>query len=190
MKVRVHVDGLSEMSRAMKKLGINISGQGDSRMALRALHDGARPIVQEAKRLAPVLEEKTERTRVSKKGKTVKYRGSKRRRRGAIRANITQHTSRIAYNTVLVRVRNRGYIFSAKGKDAAIHGSPTYWWLTEFGTVKSPPRPFMRPAFDKMKGVAVEKIKSSLKAGLEYYTKNPANVGLDSQKLSRRRGRA
>lgn len=187
MKTTVSVEGLSQLSAAMKKLGIQVAGK-DSRMVLRALHDGARPIVAEAKRLAPVLDESKVYTTTNAKGKKRTYKGTKNRRRGAIRSAITQHTSRELFNTVIVRVRTKGYIFGPGGnREAAKAGNPSYWWLVEFGTVKMKPMPFMRPAFDKMKFLAVQNIKNSLETGIQYYLANPANVGLDSQKLKRRR---
>lgn len=186
MKTSVQISGLRELQATMRKLGLNVSGKGDSRMVLRALHDGARPIVEEAKRLAPVLDEKTARTRTDGKGRERKYRGSAQRKRGAIKANIVQRTSKLVYNTVIINVRNRGYILNREGRNAARAGSPTYWWLVEFGTVNTRPQPFMRPAFDRMKGIAATTIKTSLAAGLDYYLANPANVPLDSQKPARR----
>lgn len=182
----MQIDGLQALQKNMRKLGLNVSGRGDSRMVLRALHDGARPIVAEAKRLAPVLDESTARTYTDAKGRQRKYKGSAQRKRAAIKSNIVQRTSKQQYNTVIINVRNRGYIFSREGRNAARAGSPTYWWLVEFGTVNTKPQPFMRPAFDRMKELAALKIKESLFRGLEHYTQNPANIALDSQKPARR----
>lgn len=187
MKTTVKIEGLRELQASMRKLGLNVSGRGDSRMVLRALHDGARPIVAEAKRLAPVLDESTARVYTDAKGRQRKFKGSAQRKRGAIKSNIVQHTAKTVHNTVIIRVRNRGYIFTREGRNAARTGSPSYWWLVEFGTVRQAARPFMRPAFDRMKAVAAATIKSSLIKGLEYYLANPANVPIDSQRISRRR---
>lgn len=187
MKASIQIDGLREILVRARKLKLDVSGRGDSRMVLRALHDGARPIVAEAKRLAPVLDERTTRVYTDSKGRSRKYRGSAQRKRGAIRANIVQHTAKTVYNTVIIRVRNRGYIFTREGRSAAAGGSPAYWWLVEFGTVNTRPQPFMRPAFDRMKEFAAATIKQSLIRGLDYYTLNPAEASLDSQPMRRAR---
>jgi len=154
-KMTLQIDGLRELDNALRALPVEIK-RGP--IIYRALHDGARPIVAEAKRLAPVLADEKE----------------KRRERGALRSGIVQHASKDFDFEVNVRVRNRGYIF-APGPDTRRNpkssrraGNPNYWWLVEFGTSKMAARPFLRPAFESRKLQAVEAIKTSLARGIKF----------------------
>jgi HK97 gp10 family phage protein len=164
VKSSMEIKGLKELMDALVKLPKEINKQ---KVVLRALHDGARPMVAEAKRLAPVLDETKTYTRVGAKGKQYKYRGTKYRKRGALRSAITQHTSRTEYNSVWVRVRSKSYIFGANKKGARV-GDPNYWWLVEFGTSKMAARPFMRPAFETKKRESALLIRESLARGIEF----------------------
>lgn len=44
-----------------------------------------------------------------------------------------------------------------------------YWRFVEFGTTKMPARPFMRPAFEKLKGDVVELIAKRIAARIKRY---------------------
>jgi HK97 gp10 family phage protein len=140
---------------------------------MRGLHDGAKVIRNEARRTAPVLKDATETITVtSKSGRQRSYQGTARRRKGALRAGIVEHTSRQEWGTVYVRVRSRGYIFGqnvTRGSriSSSLAGNPNYWWLVEFGTSHAPAQPFMRPAFESKKAEALRVIMGSLKRGLE-----------------------
>ncbi len=46
-----------------------------------------------------------------------------------------------------------------------------YWRLVEFGTVKMPARPFMRPAFESKKMQAVEAIKERIQKRIKRFEK-------------------
>lgn len=161
--VTMKIEGLKTLNARIvalqREFGVGQAQAG--KMVLRALHDAARPVTAEAKRLAPVLKDPF---------------NNPHRRPGELRAGIVQHTSRDEYGTVLVRVRNRGYIF-AEGPDTRRNpkssrraGNPNYWWLVEFGTSKMQAIPFMRPAFERMKFVALEAFRKSLARGVEVVT--------------------
>lgn len=150
----MEVKGLRELQQAMSALPRHVKRD---RMLMRALHDGARVIVAEAKRRAPVLQEP---------GK------NPHRVAGAIRSGITQHASRTEDFAVTIRVRNRGWIFSTRAtsrrpSNSRLAGNPNYWWLVEFGTSKMAARPFLRPAFEAKKFEAAQKIRDSLRRGIE-----------------------
>ncbi len=156
-KVTIELKGLRELDNALRALPVEIKR---APVIYRALHDGARVIAAEAKRLAPLLQDPNE----------------TRRERGALRSGITQQASRSRDFEVNIRVRNRGYIF-APGPDTRRNpkssqraGNPNYWWLLEFGTSKMAARPFLRPAFEARKAAAAEAIKASLAKGIAFLT--------------------
>lgn len=115
-----------------------------AKSALRAaVNAGAQVIKKEAKSLAPI-----DTGKLSKRAIYVQ-----RSRRGSSR-------SREEYK-VAVRLGKKD---QEKSRDAF------YWWYIEFGTKFLAARPFMRPAFEKMKFVAVEKIKAKLLEKLDKLT--------------------
>ena len=156
--VNFQVQGIKEMNARIAALQREFGSKSVPAGAwvMRALHDGARVIRDEAKRRAPVL-------RVP----------DPRRTAGELKNGIVEHASREQWNTVYVRVRTRGYIFGAgldsskNKKSSSRAGNPNYWWLVEFGTSKAPAQPFLRPAFESKKGEALNAIRNSLARGLD-----------------------
>ena len=51
---------------------------------------------------------------------------------------------------------------------------PFYWRFIEFGTSKMPAKPFLRPAFDAKKEVAIERIGEKLDERIQKYAKELA----------------
>jgi len=145
-----HVQGLSDLQRAMNELPKEIKRGG---IIIRALRSAGAIIRDAAKRNAPVLPISEE---------------NERRQSGAIRANIVSYVTTMYDNmiTAIIRVRSRGYIFENEGfrqrKDASLEGNPNYWWLQEFGTSTHRAQPFMRPAFEANKQAALSAIKEGL----------------------------
>lgn len=157
--------GVREVDRALRMM---LPEMERERFILRALHDGARPITDEAQRRAPVLQDDGKLRVLSRGGRSKPYYGTRYRVRGALKSGITQHTDRHHYSTVRVRVRNRGYIFGpgARNADAARAGNPNYWWLVHFGTSKQRANPFLYDAFEAKKGEALRNIQKSMLRGL------------------------
>ena len=154
-RITIAVEGLRELDNALAALPVEIKR---APIIYRALHDGARLIVAEAKRRAPLLSDPLE----------------QRRQRGALRSGIVEHVSREHDFEVNVRVRSRGYIFAPgpdtrrNPKSAQRAGNPNYWWLVEFGTSKMPAQPFLRPAFEAQKSAAANAIRDSLARGVRF----------------------
>jgi HK97 gp10 family phage protein len=152
--VSMKLEGLRDLNRALLALPQEVK---KGPILMRALHDGARIIRDEAKLRAPVLRDP---------GK------NPHRQSGALRAGIVEHASRTEDFTVVVRVRSRGYIFGAgpdtrkNGKSSRRAGNPNYWWLVEFGTSKMAARPFLRPAFEAKKFQAARAVRESLARGV------------------------
>lgn len=143
MKIAIKIKGLREIREAMQSLSRAL----ERRLLNRALLKGARLVRDEARRLAPVLREADPRRRAGVLQKAV-HAGAVRPERYAA--------------TVWVRVRplTRKQIatFKKKAKQgvAANPNDPFYWRFVEFGTSKMAARPFLRPAFDRMKTDTVE----------------------------------
>lgn len=149
-RIGVELTGVRELVNTLHALPVELD---KSKVIYRALHDGARIVKAEAKSLAPVLQDARE----------------QRRRPGELRSGITQMASRTEDNAVVIRVRNRGYIFGAgKGKESVKAGNPNYWWLVEFGTSKMAAQPFLRPAFESKKFEAAQEVMKSLRRGIDY----------------------
>lgn len=150
-KVTMKLEGLQQLQRNLMALPVELD---KGKVLMRALHDGARIIAAEVKRLAPVLKDPGR---------------NPHRQAGAIRANITQHGSKTEDFAVVIRVRSRGYIFgNGKGADSHRRGNPNYWWLQEFGTSQAAAQPFMRPAFESQKFRAAQEIRNSLRRGIDF----------------------
>ena len=78
---------------------------------------------------------------------------------GTLAEAIAQKSGRGGKSRVLYRVGVEG---GAKKNEA----TPYYWRFLEFGTVKMPARPFMRPAFENNKGAILQTITDKLRKGL------------------------
>lgn len=152
--------GLKELEQALLALPRDVKA---SSIIYRALHDGARVIVPAIKRRVPILKNPQD---------------EPRREPGAIRASITQQASKTEKYTVLIRVRNRGYIFGPgfdsrrNQKSSQRAGNPNYWWLVEFGTSKAKAQPFLRPGFEEKKYEAARAIQLSLLRGVATVARN------------------
>lgn len=53
------------------------------------------------------------------------------------------------------------------GKNFAIKGDAYYWHFLEFGTVKQSPKPFLRPAFESNKTLAINVFSQEFKKGID-----------------------
>jgi HK97 gp10 family phage protein len=164
--VNFEVKGMKELNARMVALQreIGVANVPATKWIMRGLHDGARVIRDEARRLVPVLREP-----------------DPRRTPGAIRDGIVEHTSREEWGTVYVRVRSRGYIFGpnvTRGvrNNSSLKGNPNYWWFVEFGTSKMAAQPFMRPAFEGKKAAALREVLSSLQRGFDAIVAKVQNI--------------
>jgi HK97 gp10 family phage protein len=91
-----------------------------------------------------------------------------------IRQNIVSYPVKADIPTVVVRVRNRGWVRGANSVRAALSGkqsirfknpgvSPGYWWWIEFGTSRLKGKPYLRPAFIAKKKDAIEAMRDAIK---------------------------
>lgn len=159
MSVTVSVSGLKELDQALGYLP-----KATARNVLkRTLDKAAQPIVEEAKRLAPVApvnggtlrDSITASTRVKNKVGNAEY-------SAAMRAGLGKDAARSAL--LAARRANKGkgsfaetYVGPARGK-----GVIRYAHIVEFGSNDTAPQPYMRPAWDGNKDKALEIIKAEL----------------------------
>lgn len=156
MSVLVAVSGLRELDRALGYLP-----KATARNVLvRTLNKAAQPLVDEAKRLAPVhtgnlRDSITASSRVKNKTGAAEY-------SAAMRAGLGKDAARAAL--LAARRANKGqgsfaqmFVGPARGK-----GVIRYAHIVEFGSVDTSPQPYMRPAWDGNKDKALEIIKAEL----------------------------
>lgn len=156
MSVTVSVSGLMELDKALGFLP-----KATARNVLvRTLNKAAQPLVDEAKRLAPVKtgnlrDSITASSRVKNKTGAAEY-------SAAMRAGLGKAAARSAL--IAARRANRGqgsfaqmFVGPARGK-----GVIRYAHIVEFGSVDTSPQPYMRPAWDGNKDKALDIIKAEL----------------------------
>jgi len=97
--------------------------------------------------------------------------------RNAARARVPVDTGVLRNSIYSARIRELSspeqvtyFVGSRKGKRyQAKQADGWYFHMVEFGTVKMPAQPFMRPAFETYKNSAEEEIKKQLLRGVEKY---------------------
>lgn len=182
--IAVKVEGLQEFEANLKILreefGVRTGG-----IINRGLMAGARLVRNEARRRAPVLQDpfglkyRAFKAREFNRAGYAPPKSQNVRVPGNLKHNIVAHYVKRLPLTVWVRPRTKTYIFANKsrprgGADPSnLVGNPNYWWLVEFGTSKMRARPFMRPAFEAMKGPALEAFKVHVRKEIDkMFTKN------------------
>lgn len=146
--VTIHVDGLRELERKL----LDLPDKVNRRVLAKAVSNGAALVRDEMRTLAPLYTGPVS-TGHPPPG-TLK------------KAVFMSHsrTSHLGYEAFVVGVRHgkqRQHVGKGdKNMDAY------YFRFVEFGTVKMPARPFMRPAFDHKKAAALEAIKTGLAEGI------------------------
>lgn len=146
--VRVKVTGLVELGRRMRELSDDIQ----KKVSYQAVAAGARVIKANAISRAPISDQPHQLG--AKKGQVVQPGNL---RRNIIIKRIPQGQSE----------HDAEYIVGVRhGKGVAPHDA-FYFRFVEFGTVNMPAQPFLRPAFDSQKQVAVNKMKDILRKRIE-----------------------
>ena len=147
----VQVQGLDQLVKALRELPQRVARNG-----LRAaVYAGAKVIRDEAKLQAPVA--------TGDLGPNQPPPGTLKR--SVIMKQIPE-LSGAQKQTFFVTVR-QGKKYRKQGKKGNLSQDAWYWRFVEFGTVKMPARPFLRPAFDMKKHEAVTAIKTRLAQRIE-----------------------
>ena len=158
MSITVRVEGLAALDRALGELPRATARN----VLIRTLNKAAQPMVNEARRLAPVApnggklrDSITASTRLKNKTGNAEY-------SAAMRGGLGKEAARAAL--ISARRANKGqgsfaqtFIGPARGG-----GVIRYAHIMEFGSIKTAPQPFMRPAWDSTKDQALNIIKNEL----------------------------
>lgn len=141
-KTSIRIEGLQQLKTAMQ----NLSEDVRKKVAFQAVLAGAGVIRKAAKVNAPVAAEAYE----DEDGNLIQP--------GNIGKNIVTRRQKTT------TPGQAAYVVTVKGKGKSVKGQPyRIGVLQEFGTVKQPPRPFMRPAFTGKKEAAVSAIVDRLR---------------------------
>jgi HK97 gp10 family phage protein len=146
MKVKVGLEGLSELQAALEALPTATGKNVAKRVLLRA----AEPIQQDAQLLAPSRP-------ASASDEFYHYRGELRLRLPGTLKVLVEEGSRLTPNQARL-ARQQGKSFS----EVYVGTRDPIGRLQEFGTAHAPPAPFLRPAWEAQKDQALQIIKSEL----------------------------
>ena len=134
-----HVEGLSNLSNALKELPKNIARN----LLRRGASAGAAEIRDGARNKAPVLTGEMKRDIQIKRERT--------------------ESDYIARYSIFVRAGKKSRL---SGRARNVEKDSYYWRFVEFGTSKMVAQPFMRPAFEEKKNQAVDTFKAVLVEGI------------------------
>lgn len=154
--IRLH--GAKEMEAVLKQLPDYIS----KRVVTGALRSGAKVVLEEARRLAPVGHESKGRVRLrtTKKGKVT-----------------IANYGKLKLNLRIVDITRK----REHSATMAVSVGKAFWGMfLEFGTRFMAKRPFMRPAFEATQYAALDAIGKSLGDGIEKAAKKLAGPYLKS----------
>lgn len=141
MSVTVEVKGLRELNSALHQLPDRVN-----RRVLRASVAPAADLIRkEAQRRAPVDTGRLEQSIIIKR--------------------VTGERAELA--TYIVVPLHGKKAQQTKKWGTAVDLDAYYWTFIEFGTAKMHAQPFMRPAFESLKGTALDVIVDSLKIGVD-----------------------
>lgn len=150
------VEGFKELDRALKELG----GREAKKIARKAVRVAAKPVQAAARANAPVEDGRLRRS-ISIR---VDFLGPKRTMASALvyvssrlgpRPRLTQRRS-----TVKGSLQAARYSYQI-GSWPSVYGS-----FVEFGTMREPPRPFLRPAWQSQGRKGIELMRRELGAGI------------------------
>lgn len=167
--LQYEISGGKELRDVLKKLP---EGMGEKIIA-SALRGGAKIIQAEAKSAAPVSQ-----VGFSSKSRQDKRTSTKNTKQGQV--------------TQLLHLRDQIKITTAKtlGSETRlkVYTGKAFWALfLEFGTSKMAAKPWLRPAFERTKGVALQQIGKDLGKGIENRAKKLAGSFAKSGLVKRRR---
>lgn len=150
MKVKVKLDGLRELDTGLA----HFKKSTQAGILSRVLKNAAKPVADKARELVP---KDTHELENSIAVAVVKSNAGKAAYHEAMVAGATKTEAAAA-----ARAANRTAA-GAGAKANVIVGTPLFRaHLTEFGTVKAPAQPFLRPAFNAKSGEVLSVIKAEL----------------------------
>lgn len=146
MAEQLRIHGAKEMEAVLKQLPDYIA----KRVVTGALRKAAEPVLEEARRLAPVGEEAKGRVRL------------RRSKRGKVSVS---NYGKLKLSLRIVNVPSKKTAHSAT---VAVSIGKAFWGMfVEFGTRFMGARPFLRPAFESKKHEALDRLGKELGDGIE-----------------------
>lgn len=150
----IKVEGLAELDRKLKAIPRELAGKNGGPLR-RALFAATRPILAQAKSLAPVDTGNLARNLIAKRDRNPAASGAAERYIVTVRAKRLSRKAKAAARTASGRIDYR------KAGDAF------YARFVEFGTAKVAAQPFLRPAFEQNKERAVQIFRDRLGRDLD-----------------------
>lgn len=152
----IEINGLDELDAKLAELDNELSGKA----LFSALNVALTPVVKEAKQRALVAPEPH--TMTKKGGQKVLVQpgllSSAIRKK---RLPKSEHTGEFAQGAVMGVYVGKG----TKQKEF-----PNYWHIPEYGSVKQPATPYLRPAFDHNVDLMIERFSDKLAKNIDKYT--------------------
>jgi HK97 gp10 family phage protein len=155
MKVKVKVEGLRDLDRALAQLGKPSLAKASAR---RALKKAAEPMVSAAQANAPTLSGALKLS-IHAGTKVKGGNAGKQAFAAAMRAGASRAQAGVALRAA--NSANAGTVLLFVGP-----GSHPQGIFQEFGVEHHPPQPFMRPAWDGNKRAMLDRIKAELAADI------------------------
>lgn len=148
----VTVTGLKELADALRALPAEVASKNGGPLA-RALREAGKVIQQDAIARAPI--------------------GEQDPAPGRLRRSII-----VKRDPNPGDVNERMFVTVRRGKSYKDLKGAKYWRFVEFGSEKQQPQPFLRPAFEAKKVIALATFIAKLKDGIARATRKAAKLGL------------
>jgi HK97 gp10 family phage protein len=184
MSVTMTVSGLNEMEEALLELGNSVAGK----VLYSALMTAAIPIQDTAIAMAPQSSQphyrykRAKAKKIAKTGNKVSDRFNRLQARSAARGAVEKtlvQPGNLRKNIARKRLKGRKYA-NLTGGEAYVgiswQGDAYYGRFVEFGTSKSPARPFLRPAFDARSAEALGIFTDKLRDMIEKARRRAAAI--------------
>jgi len=148
MATTIKVDGLKELLRDMRALGADM----ELKVARAGANAGAQVVKKHAIRMAP---ESTESHQLGVRKDQIAQPGN-------LKKNIIVKRLPPAERTVTEQ-----FIVGVRHGSGKVPKDAFYWRFVEFGTVKMPARPFLRPALASNQQEVIDAMKKRIKARID-----------------------
>lgn len=153
------IEGLDDVIATMLALPDSIT----KNVAPFAMRKGAAVIAKEAKARAPVLRGSTDTRTAGLLRDRIAVRKRKKKPAGV---GVAYSVGVLGGASLKQKSTRKARKAGTVGADVDLKSRPAYWRFIEFGTEKSPAKPFMRPAFEAKSQEAINAITDGFRTGL------------------------
>ena len=156
--------GLSELEQLLKDLPRESQARGVLR---KALLRGAKPVVETARSLAPVLKEPDRRWKRGTVRRNIRARSVRPRGYAATVVVGVRQFGKRAFQRLQKRAARKGIYLRSPGRNNP--DDPWYWIFSELGALARgiPARPFLRPALEQRRNDAISEFSAGFRPELE-----------------------